>query len=456
MFNLKNKKKVIIAAGVIVAAAAVGGTWLSANAATQVSSYTVERGTVDRILEVNGNVETQEKETYYSKVNAKIGSVNVKEGDFVKKGDVLVSFDQDEIDYMLKLEELKAEAERGAYDNAMQQNSKISSLNNEANVNLAILNQQIADYQAAYDRLSTYLVDKRVDLSYEGENLQDKLAKATPGTSEYENLEKAVRENAYNQQFSGDIIETQKELNKLATHLAYCKEYKAEMTSQKAATQTAVLTSGQKENLEATKETSELVCAHNVANLETAKKGIVAEFDGIVTTVSATEGSNVAEGTDLVTLDSTENIILKLSVNKYDIVNVEEGQKATVRIKNKDYTGTVSRIARMTDKGAVGVGVEVTLDEPDDDIILGLEAKVKITSASKENVLRIPLDAIMGDDMEEYVYVYNNKKAVKKNIEIGVKNDDYAEVISGLSEGDIVVWNDAIELTDGCDVKVNQ
>lgn len=456
MFNLRNKKKVIIAAGVIVAAAAVGGTWLSANAATQVSSYTVERGDVDRILEVNGNVETQEKETYYSKVNAKIGSVNVKEGDFVKKGDVLVSFDEEEIDYMLKLEELKAEAERGAYNNAMQQNSKISSLNNEANVNLAILNQQIADYQAAYDRLSTYLVDKRVDLSYEGENLQDKLAKATPGTSEYENLEKAVRENAYNQQFSGDIIETQKELNKLATHLAYCKEYKAEMTSQKAATQTAVLTSGQKENLEATKETSELVCAHNVANLETAKKGIVAEFDGIVTTVSATEGSNVAEGTDLVTLDSTENIILKLSVNKYDIVNVEEGQKATVRIKNKDYTGTVSRIARMTDKGAVGVGVEVTLDEPDDDIILGLEAKVKITSASKENVLRIPLDAIMGDDLEEYVYVYNNKKAVKKNIEIGVKNDDYAEVISGLSEGDIVVWNDAIELTDGCDVKVNQ
>ena len=182
----------------------------------------------------------------------------------------------------------------------------------------------------------------------------------------------------------------------------------------------------------------------------------MAEFDGIVTTVSATEGSNVAEGTDLVTLDSTENIILKLSVNKYDIVNVEEGQKATVRIKNKDYTGTVSRIARMTDKGAVGVGVEVTLDEPDDEIILGLEAKVKITSASKENVLRIPLDAIMGDDLEEYVYVYNNKKAVKKNIEIGVKNDDYAEVISGLSEGDIVVWNDAIELTDGCDVKVNQ
>ncbi|MBP5599081.1 MAG: efflux RND transporter periplasmic adaptor subunit, partial [Lachnospiraceae bacterium] len=262
MFNLKNKKKVIIAAGVIVAAAAVGGTWLSANAATQVNSYTVERGAVDRILEVNGNVETQEKETYYSKVNAKIGSVNVKEGDFVKKGDVLVSFDEEEIDYLLKLEELKAEAELGAYNSAMQQNSKIASLNNEANVNLAVLNQQIADYQAAYDRLSTYLVDKRVDLSYEGENLQDKLAKATPGTSEYENLEKAVRENAYNQQFSGDIIETQKELNKLATHLAYCKEYKAEMTSQKAATQTSVLTSGQKENLEATKETSQLVCAH--------------------------------------------------------------------------------------------------------------------------------------------------------------------------------------------------
>ncbi|MBP5454184.1 MAG: biotin/lipoyl-binding protein, partial [Lachnospiraceae bacterium] len=218
MFNLKNKKKVFIVTGAVVAIAAIGGTWLSANAATQVNSYTVERGAVDRILEVNGNVETQEKETYYSKVNAKIGSVNVKEGDFVKKGDVLVSFDEEEIDYLLKLEELKAEAELGAYNSAMQQNSKIASLNNEAKVNLAILDQQIADYQAAYDRLSTYLVDKRVELSGEGENLQEKLSKATPGSTEFANLEKQVRENAYEQQYSGDIISTQKELNKLATH----------------------------------------------------------------------------------------------------------------------------------------------------------------------------------------------------------------------------------------------
>ena len=456
MFNLKNKRGLMIAAGVLVAAGAIGGTFLRANAAMQVNSFAAERGLVNRILEVNGNVETNTSVTYYSKVNAKVGTVNVKEGDFVKKGDVLVSFDQEEIEYQLMLEELSAKASLGVYQNAMQQNSKIAALNNEANVNLAVLDQQISDFQAAYDRLSTHLVDKRVELSGEGENLQNELAKATPGSTEYNNLSKQVRENAYEQQYSGDIIATQKELNRLATSIAYCKEYKAEMTSQKASTQTAVLTSGQISNLEATKASSELMTAHNVANLETAKAGIIAEFDGIVTEVFATEGSNVAEGMNLVTLDSTEDIILKLNVNKYDIVNVEEGQSATVMIKNKDYTGKVSRIARMTDKGSVGVGVEVTLDEPDSDIILGLEAKVKITSASKENVLRIPLDAICEDDNGTYVFVLNNKKAVKTNIEVGVKNDDYAEVLSGISEGDIVVWNDTTELTDGMDVKVNQ
>ena len=456
MFNLKNKRGLMIAAGVLVAAGAIGGTFLRANAAIQVNSYAAEKGLVSRILEVNGNVETKTQVTYYSKVNAKIGTVNVKEGDFVKKGDVLVSFDQNEIDYLLQLEEYNAQANLGSYKNAMQQNSKIAALNNEANVSLEILNQQITDFQNAYDRLSNELMDRRVDISWEGESLQNQLAKTTPGTSEYENLERQVRENTYNLQYSDDVVAAQKELNRLATALAYCKEYKAEMISQKAATQTAVLTSGQKENLEATKAMNELVNAHNVSNLETAKAGIVAEFDGIVTEVLATEGSNVTEGMNLVTLDSTEDIILKLNVNKYDIVNVEEGQSATVKIKNKDYTGKVSRIARMTDKGSVGVGVEVTLDEPDSDIILGLEAKVKITSASKENVLRIPLDAISEDDNGSYVFVLNNKKAVKTAIETGVKNDDYAEVLSGISEGDIVVWNDSTELTDGMDVKVNQ
>ena len=65
-------------------------------------------------------------------------------------------------------------------------------------------------------------------------------------------------------------------------------------------------------------------------------------------------------------------------------MNIEEGQPATVNIKNKDYEGMVSRIERMTkDSGTgTGIGVEITLLTPDDDIILGLEAKSKRFTAS--------------------------------------------------------------------------
>ena len=97
--------------------------------------------------------------------------------------------------------------------------------------------------------------------------------------------------------------------------------------------------------------------------------------------------------------------------------------------------------------------VEVTLDEPDENIILGLETKVKIDSASLENVLIIPLDALCEDEEGEYVYILSDDQADKCFVETGVRNDNDVQIVSGIYEGDIVIWNDEVELSDGMEVK---
>jgi multidrug efflux pump subunit AcrA (membrane-fusion protein) len=109
----------------------------------------------------------------------------------------------------------------------------------------------------------------------------------------------------------------------------------------------------------------------------------------------------------------------------------------------------------MTDADkSTGIGVEITLDEPDENIILGLEVKSRVQTAALENVLQIPTEAYNSDEEGDYVFVVKNKKAVKTFVEAGAKNDDMIEICSGLNEGDVVVWNDSVMLTDGMDVNI--
>ena len=453
----KNKKKAAITGGILAAVVAIGTISINANAAMTVKAYKADRGELSQIVEINGNVETDTSLTYYADIDGKIGVVHVKEGDFVKKGDLLISYNEEKLDYLASLEDLKAQSDLGGYNNSMQQGGRVAGLYSEAKRNLTVLDQQIADTQAAITQTQNDLLERRSALADEGAKLQISLIDWAdkPDSDEYENLQKLVQSNAYEQQYGADIVQMQEELDRLNVQLAACKEYKAEMTSQKAATVTGLMTQGAKDQLEAVKASNEMISADKKEKYEEAKQGIRAEFDGIVRKISTVEGSMVAEGTPLITLDSSNDIVLKLSVNKYDIVNMEEGQTASVRIKNKDYTGKVSRIERMTNEDSTGIGVEVTLDEPDSDIILGLEAKVKIVAAASEDVLRIPMDALSTDENGSYVFVVENKKAVMKSVETGIKNDDMVEIVSGLVEGDAVVWNDSQELTDGMDVKVD-
>ena len=54
----------------------------------------------------------------------------------------------------------------------------------------------------------------------------------------------------------------------------------------------------------------------------------------------------------------------------------------------------------------------------------------------------------------DYVFVERDKKAYRVIITTGIKNDEMAEVSEGLNEGDVVVWDDTTELTEGMDIKV--
>lgn len=469
---MKNKKKAgfIIAGAATITALVAAGVTVYANAAIKVNSYTVELSDVSQEIELNGKFESELTETMYANANGLAKDVHVKVGDAVKKGDLLISFDEERINYLIAVAEFENQSCMGNYSNSVEMSNRTQSLYNEANSNLDYLNQQIVDRQTRILELERKIADRRASFAGEGAALQKSIIDTTnkiadkeeKDETDYEeqlaNLQKQAQGSAYNQQYDEEIRKMQDEINRLTTDLSNLQTTKAEMTSQKAATETSRMTGGQMEQLEAMKASSELTTEETIKNLEAAKDGIRAEFDGIVTAINVTEGAEVTRGMSLISVASTNDIIVKCNANKYDIMSIEEGQNATVRYNNKEYTGSVSRIERIAggDGNSVGVGVEVKIDNPDDAVILGMDVKSKINIAAVEGVLAIPREAYVEEDNESYVFVLEDKKASRKKVEAGVKNDDMIEVVSGLSEGDVVIWNEESEIKEGMDVRSTQ
>ncbi|MBO4900449.1 MAG: biotin/lipoyl-binding protein, partial [Lachnospiraceae bacterium] len=151
---LKNKKAMTITAVAIAAVVGVGGMTLHANAALKVNSYAASTDTIVKIVEVNGNVVSDNTASIYSNINGKIASVNYKVGDYVKKGDTIISYDNDDIEQKIALAEYSMQESFGAYDNIIQSGGRSAGLYSEAKNTLSTLETQINDTQAAIDNLN--------------------------------------------------------------------------------------------------------------------------------------------------------------------------------------------------------------------------------------------------------------------------------------------------------------
>jgi len=456
-----SKKKKIIAGIALALAVVILVPVIKGNAAVKVEAVKATRGELERSIEINGTVKTNESKTYYAQIDGQVGHIVTSVGETVNAGDVLIEWDSEKLDYDIQMADYSAQSELGAYNNSIQNGGKMAGLYSEANTNLKVLDQQITDTSAAITSIEKQIEDKKAGLAAEGANLQISLIDWAdkPDSEEYENLQKLVQSNAYEQQYNSDLVAMQDELNRLNKQLAACKEYKAEMSGQKSSSYTGVLTSGAKEQLEAQKASSELKSEKLKQKLEAAKGGVKADFSGVVTRVSAVEGSSVGVGAELIKIDSNTNIIITSHVNKYDIEHMEEGQQATVTIKGKEYTGKISKLSKVVtvdDKGVAGNDIEIVLDAPDSDIILGADAKANIITAKMDNVVQVPMETIISGTEGEYVYVIEKNVLVKRPVKVGASGEYMVEITEGLNGDEQIAIVGETELTEGMEVTAQE
>lgn len=455
------KKKLLIGGGIVVLIGlVVGGIVWSKRGVVTVQTGKVAKQDLSSIVTASGQI--RPLTTNFASVNAntfgKITDIYVKEGDRVKKGELLLRTEsvQQEAEVEAQLAALKtAEADVSAADAAVQ--SASASLRT-AQADLQTAQANFARAKEDYNRAEELLKDKLIAQQlYDQRRNEFLVAQANLQGSE------------------ARVVQSRAQLQQAT--------FNRDMSRTRVAQTRAGLT--------------------RVRDLR-AKTQYTSPLDGIITNLPVHVGENVVPGIQnsvgslLFQISDLSVITAEVKVDETDIVNVKLGQPAEVTIdaiREKTFKGKVTEIGQSAIGRTTGqtVGqttsgtaaeeakdfkVVVTLDDPPPGLRPGLSTTAKVTTATRQDAVTVPIQALairMRRDLEESekdgkgkgavqaastpaptasgsgkekdkskeelqgVFVIKNGRAVFTQVETGIMGPTDVEVLKGINPGEEIV-----------------
>ncbi len=443
-----------------------------------------DTGTVSPKLNIMGNIEGNELVTVYADVAGTIGDRFVTKGERVSKGDVLLSYagesqqnavnaaqtnieyDQKIVESMQttrddnrkKVEDAKAritqcevvyatiKANIASLDSAKyakdyERNSRAQSIQSD----IAKMQGEISSKQAELAKKeidlkkAELLEDKTnvVQLAEDSKRIQDEIADTNNAISKsqrdliclpLEGMDPATYENYINIQ------------NDLETVTRLWSEAKTDRDT----AQSMIKAYDELLGNELKTAQDELSLDQAMNELKKAQGGCVSPSDGVITKCYVDKGAQVEKGAPVFEMQKADSYKVKLLVSKYDIASVKEGQTASISIGDSEYSGQVLNISQYAEADASGkakasVDISIDTEEP---MIVGMEADVIINLDETENALRILNECVYTDDNGSYLFTVEEGNKVKRRyVETGAKDSEYTQILSGLGEGEEVVYD---------------
>src|SRR6202046_2504451 len=451
---MKTWQRVSIGVGAVVVFGSIA--WYSVYQANkgvvEVQTGKVVKQDVASIVTASGEVRPKNYTNVLGEGIGKITDIVVKEGDHVKKGDIL-----------LHLENIQPAADVQA------QEASISST--EAGMRVAA---------ASYDSAVATLAQRQAD------------------------LEKAKFDWQRTQELYKDQLIAKQEFD--ANKATYDSAVAALNASKAQVEQARAARDQSRDNM----NQNEAVLKHTKDILR--KTTYTAPIDGIVSYIAVRVGENVvpgiqnAEGSNLMTISDMSVVTAEVKVDETDITNVRQGQPAEVTIDalpGKTFKGHVSQVGELAILRTSGQAattqttantqeardfkVVVTIDNAPGSIRPGLSSTAKIQTAQKQAVLTIPIQAIAVRSQKELedqkqgkssnvtlaaskpagkgspeditgVFVLRGKKAEFVQVKTGISGVTDIEVASGLQEGEEIVigsYKALRTLKPGASIKVD-
>ncbi len=464
------KKKIFIISAVLILIAGTGFIINSKKSkkaeAKEVIVKSVEIGNFTDSIDVEGDIEIKNQKDIYISKSQRVVDVLVEEGDEVKKGAVLITFDPDErseIEREIKAKEIEIEKEKINIKNYSLKISNLSVTTKEKDrEKLKSENKRYEEklkvLKIEKESLERELKSKKRDFEtkqklYEAKAISQ--SELDDSENSLKSLEKDIDKKSLEiSENKLDAEENKRELLLKESEIADSKDsYKKEITLQK-------------NNIELAKNsiaTKQLDIENLKTDLKKTVKNVVSPVNGTVVTVEAEPNFKVNLEKSLMTIADINSQIIKANILSSDIKNVKIGQKVIINSetmkKNRKIEGIVSKIATIAtaDEGNgysdIVVEIEIEFDAKKSGLKPGYKVNCEIIVNEKPNTAYISQLAIQKEKNKKYIMIIENSQTAKKlYVETGIENDKDIE-IKNVSK-DIKVIMNSKDLKDGEKVKV--
>jgi len=373
----------------------IGCATLFGTKVSEEETATVEVGDLGETISIIGEVVPKNEMEVSFKTNRTVESVNINEGDLAKKGDVIATLKNDDLEIALKNYEkdLINTKDRIAQEIKVAQDAVDNA--DKASHNIWILNQKKSQlYHQQKPPKGATGEDKTTD------KYQDSVSAQTDKIS----LEQA--------------------------HDAYWNAVNNSNTLK-------INSASEIENLErivseAERELEDLI--------------LTSPIDGTITYLGIKVGQEIeAQATTQVTITDLSKFHIKADIDEIDIGKLKEGQKATVVLDaypDEELIGNIYYISQIGDESTGAVTYEIKFDIEDDkglNIRTLMSATIDIEIEGRKNVLILPNNVITEKDEKKFVTQVIGEERKEVEIETGYTDDINTEIVSGLKEGDKVL-----------------
>ena len=184
------------------------------------------------------------------------------------------------------------------------------------------------------------------------------------------------------------------------------------------------------------------------------EKNIIADFEGKIGKREIAQGV-LGSNSLIITLDDLKKIIIDIKIPENYVGVLKPGLKAEITSSafDKVFKGNIETISSRIDPSTRSILTRVIVDNPKFEIIPGQLMTVKIIYEETDEI-GVPESAVTIQGETAFVYIVNDEIAEKKDIKIGKRNFGKVSIISGLSEGDIVISEGVSKVRDKGKIKI--
>lgn len=170
---------------------------------------------------------------------------------------------------------------------------------------------------------------------------------------------------------------------------------------------------------------------------------ILAPEKGVINDLPVELGEYLDPGVPVAQLVDTTTVKVAIGLPERDVPYFCVGQTADIKVSlrgaEKTFSGTITFISEVADIQTRSTRMEITLPNPENLLHSGQIVLVRLTRQTFQNAIFVPLLAVIPMESAKAVYIVQNDKAVRKNVELGVIKGDRVQILKGLDAGDQLI-----------------